>query len=284
MGRRHRSLQLYDWAHDAFAELDTTVCGTVCFGDGSVVRIEGCGTVVLSSRAGEYRVFTGIYYIPKLKTSILSVGQLDELGYDIRVKSGLMRVWDTEGRWLARIPRAPNRLYVLYATPAQSVCYLARAQEEAWRWHARLGHLGFQALKKMASQQMVNGLPRIEQIDQLCDGCLMGKHRRMPFLEKAEYRSKQGLELVHGDLCGPINLPTPSGKKYFLLMVGDHSRYMWLVLLPSKDCAAEAIKKVQAEAESVSGKKPRCLRTDRGVSSFQQSLSSIVHSRVCSVS
>jgi hypothetical protein len=41
-------------AHDAFTELDTGVWGTVRFGDGSVVRIEGCGTVVFSSKGREH--------------------------------------------------------------------------------------------------------------------------------------------------------------------------------------------------------------------------------------
>ena len=33
------------------------------------------------------------------------------------------------------------------------------------------------------------------------------------------------------------------GRRYFLLLVDDYSRYMWLQLLTSKDEAAEAIKK-----------------------------------------
>jgi hypothetical protein len=110
----------------------------------------------------------------------------------------------------------------------------------------------------------VHGLPKIDQVNQLCDGCLAGKHRRTPFLEQAEYRAQQPLELVHGDLCWPITPPTPSGKKVFLLLIDDCSRYTWITLLPSKDCAPGAIKKLQAEAEVASGKKLCCLRTDRG--------------------
>lgn len=39
---------------------------------------------------------------------------------------------------------------------------------------------------------------------------------------------------------------------------------MWLSLLPSKDAAPEAIKRVQATVERKSGKVVRALRTDRG--------------------
>jgi hypothetical protein len=55
---------------------------------------------------------------------------------------------------------------------------------------------------------------------------------------------------------------TLGGRRYFLLLVDDASRYMWAVLLPSKDAAADAIKKVQAEAEKESNHKLRVLHND----------------------
>ncbi|KAK3121536.1 hypothetical protein QOZ80_8BG0655630 [Eleusine coracana subsp. coracana] len=182
---------------DAFSALDVGVCGTVKFGDGSVVRIEGCGSLLLKCKNGEHRLFTGVYFIPRLKINIISIGQLDEVGFQTLIEDGVMQIRDADRRLLAKIPRAPNQLYVLSATIAQSV-------------------------------------------DQLCDGCLAGKQPRIPFPEKAEFRSSRVLELVHGDLCGPISPPTPS------------------------DQAADAIKRVRAEVEATSGQKLSSLRTDRG--------------------
>jgi hypothetical protein len=72
------------------------------------------------------------------------------------------------------------------------------------------------------------------------------------------------LELVHGDLCGPVTPATLGGWRYFLLLVDDVSRYMWAVLLPSKDASTDAIKKVQAEVEKESGHKLWVLRTNNG--------------------
>ena len=54
--------------------LDSKVCGNVRFGDGSVVEIEGCGTIVFICKNGEHRALTGVYYIPKLKANIISLG------------------------------------------------------------------------------------------------------------------------------------------------------------------------------------------------------------------
>jgi hypothetical protein len=78
------------------------------------------------------------------------------------------------------------------------------------------------------------------------------------------WRAEHGLELVHDDLCGPITLTTPSGNSYFLLLVDDQSRFMWISTLVRKDQAAVAIKDYQMRAESESGYKLSVLRTYRG--------------------
>lgn len=251
-------------AQSAFSNLDSTVSGSVKFGDGSVVRIEGRGTVIFDCKNGEHRFFTDVYFIPKLQTNIISVGQLDEIGGEALVRGGFLRMRDEDGRLLAKIPCTPSRLYVLDLTISWAGCFAARGAENAWRWHDRFGHLNFPALRKMAREGMVRGLPELEQTDQLCEGCLAGKQRRTPFPEQGQLRAERALELVHGDLCGPITPATPGGKKYFLLLVDVFSRYMWVELLPSKDCAPAAIKRIRVVAETQSRHKLSSLRTDRG--------------------
>jgi transposase InsO family protein len=246
------------------AELDFGVVGTVRFGDGSVVRIEGCDTILFACKNGEHRTLVSVYYIPRLTANIVSCGQLDEDGFQIHIERGVMRIRDEKKRLLAKIRRSAGRLYVLDITIARAVCLAACAGEDAWRWHARFGHINFDALRKMGREGLVRDLPILSQVDQICEACLAGKHRRTPFPHQALRRATEPLELVHGDLCGPITPATPSGNRYFLLLVDDYSRFMWVMLLPTKDGAPAAIKNVQAAAERKSGKKLRILRTDRG--------------------
>jgi hypothetical protein len=68
---------------------------------------------------------------------------------------------------------------------------------------------------------MVEGLPLVKLKDKVCDGCLIGKQRRMPFPKQAIFRAKECLALVHIDLCGPISPETPAGNRYFMLIVDD---------------------------------------------------------------
>jgi transposase InsO family protein len=61
-----------------------------------------------------------------------------------------------------------------------------------------------------------------------------------PLSQQSSFRAKERLELIHGDLCGLVTPATPGGRRYFLLLVDDLSRYMWVVVLGSKGEAAEA--------------------------------------------
>ena len=131
-------------------------------------------------------------------------------------------------------------------------------------WHERYGHLHFDALHKLCKDDMVHGMPVIKRGGHLCDTCVLTKQRRAPFPAQAQYRAQEQLELVHGDLCGPVTPATPGGRRFFLLLVDDATRFMWVFLLTAKSATADAVMCLQAEAEKASGGKLRVLRTDNG--------------------
>jgi hypothetical protein len=130
-----------------FSELNPGVLGSVRFGDGSLVEIAGRGTVLFASKDGGHRAFHDVYHIPRLRSSILSIGQLDEHGCKIEIEDGILLMWDRATReLLAKVRRTPNLLYILPLRPTPPVCLAAMYGDEEWKWHARFGHLGFQAL------------------------------------------------------------------------------------------------------------------------------------------
>jgi transposase InsO family protein len=91
---------------------------------------------------------------------------------------------------------------------------------------------------------------------------VLTKQRWLPFPQQSSFRAKERLELVHGDLCGPVTPATPGGRRYFLLLIDDLSRYMWVVVLCRKGEVADAIRRAQATAEAKCGHKLRVLRND----------------------
>jgi hypothetical protein len=98
---------------ELFTELDSNVRGSVKFGDASGVEIKGVGSVIFATESDEHRLLTGVYYIPALRNSIISLGQLDESGSHVEIKDGVMRIWHRHHRLLAKVTRGTNRLHVL---------------------------------------------------------------------------------------------------------------------------------------------------------------------------
>jgi hypothetical protein len=93
--------------------------------------------------------------------------------------------------------------------------------------------------------------------------CQAGKQQHTSFPAKAEYRTERRLDLVHGDLCSLISPATLRDNKYFMLLVDDFGRYMWVATIPSKDHAVATIKDIQLRADGEFGLKLKALRTDR---------------------
>lgn len=83
----------------------------------------------------------------------------------------------------------------------------------------------------------------------MCASRLRGKQTRKPFPQATPYRASKPLELVHADLCGPITPATPARKRYVFLLIDDHSRYMWTVLVKEKSEAFEKFRSFKQLAE-----------------------------------
>jgi hypothetical protein len=108
--------------------------------------------MVFMCKNDEHRSFAGVYFIPRLMANIVSVGQLDEASYDIDIKNARMDIHEPGGQLLARMQRKENMLYVLDVNVAQRAnCLMVRADTEARRWHARLGHVSMPELWRMVN-------------------------------------------------------------------------------------------------------------------------------------
>lgn len=92
----------------------------------------------------------------------------------------------------------------------------------------------------------------------------MSKQTRMAFPSQTSFNAKTTLELIHMDLCGPISPPTPAGNRYFMLLVDDYSRMMWVFMLKIKDEALTHFKKFKLLVKNGTKQGIHILRSDRG--------------------
>ena len=111
---------------------------------------------------------------------------------------------------------------------------------------------------------MVRGIPYINKQDQICEGCVFGKHKRDSFPSGMANRASLPLELVHSDLCGPMRENSLGGKKYFLTFIDDCTRKIWIYFLKQKSEAFGVFKTFKALVEKQSGRELKALRSDQG--------------------
>ncbi|KAL8114038.1 hypothetical protein AgCh_021072 [Apium graveolens] len=90
------------------------------------------------------------------------------------------------------------------------------------------GHINLRRIQRLVVDGPLSSLA-VEPFP-VCESCLEGKMTNRPFKAKGN-RAKQLLELVHSDLCGPMNIQARGGYEYFVTFIDDYSRYGYVYLL-----------------------------------------------------
>ena len=67
--------------------------------------------------------------------------------------------------------------------------------------------------------------------------------------------SKDLLEIIHTDVCGPMNIEARGGYRYFLNFTDDLSRYGYIYLMKHKSETFEKFKEFQSKVENHHNKK-----------------------------
>ena len=125
-----------------------------------------------------------------------------------------------------------------------------------------MAHLHHGALKHL--RQEVNGVPQVqEEKHNHCNDCALGKNIRKPF-PQSEHKSKEPLDLVHSNVCGPMSVHSISGYSYSVTFIDDYSRKTWIYFSKVKLEVFERFREFKILMENQTGKKIRVLRTDNG--------------------
>lgn len=112
--------------------------------------------------------------------------------------------------------------------------FTRKSPDEAMKWHCRYAHLNFGSLKELVDRKLVRGLNISIPADIQCIICMKCKCTQRPFT-KSETRADDILEIIHTDVCGPMNKLSLGGAKYLLTFIDDKSRYIYVYFLKTKD-------------------------------------------------
>ena len=112
----------------------------------------------------------------------------------------------------------------------EGASFMAVHKKEAVLWHQRLGHPSYGSLSTLSS---LYGFELHKELCDCCDVCHRAKQTRNSF-SLSNSKAIRPFGLIHCDLWGRYHTPSYSGCHYFLCIVDDYSRAMWVFLLKDK--------------------------------------------------
>ncbi|XP_073273290.1 uncharacterized mitochondrial protein AtMg00300-like [Primulina huaijiensis] len=187
-----------------------------------------------------------VRYVPELKRNLISLGTLDKIGYTFKVENKVLKV--SKGALVMMKGIRNNGLYSLVgSTIIGSAAAVAKGDgNKTQLWHKRLGHASEQGLLELCKQGAFYG-DKIENPG-FCEECVYGKSCRVKF-NTSTYRTKATLEYIHSDLWGASRTASLGGAKYFMSIIDDYSRKVWVYILKGKDEAFKSFKEWKALVE-----------------------------------
>lgn len=100
-----------------------------------------------------------------------------------------------------------------------------------------------------------------------CDGkfeiCILAKHHKRSYNSNVDYRSREPLELVHSDICKPIDPISRDGFRYVVSFLDDFTGFKAVYLLNQKSEMLEKFKKYETWICTWMGKKILRIRCDQ---------------------
>ncbi|GJY05649.1 retrovirus-related pol polyprotein from transposon TNT 1-94 [Tanacetum coccineum] len=131
-----------------------------------------------------------VYYVEGLNHNLFSVGQFCDADLEVAFWKSTCFVRDLQGNNLLTDNRRSN-LYTI----------------------------SIQETTSSTIKDIMIGLPKYKYVkDQLCSSCEVSKAKRSSFKTKVVPTLKGRLNLLHMDLCGPMQVASINGKKYILTL------------------------------------------------------------------
>ncbi|CAL2245782.1 unnamed protein product [Prunus armeniaca] len=248
--------------------MDESFMDNVKLGNNSSLCVMGKGNIKVEVN-GVMHCITEVFYVPELKNNLIGLGQLQEKGMVILIKKNSCHIHHPDKGLIIQADMTSNSMFILKieAHAKKQMCFKSTTEEESWLWHCRFGHLSFNGLKALQQNNMVKRLPLLQAPSTVCEECMVGKQQRETFPKESNWRATQVLQLVHSDICGPINPISNNSKRYFITFTDDFSRKTWTYFLAEKSEALVTFKKFKASVEKETGVFIKAFRTDKGFTS-----------------
>ena len=264
---RHMTFQkelLHDYREFKTPEL-------VGLGDGHSVEALGVGRVKIVTELRQGKKIPGwmndVLYVPKLAGNLFSVRAAAQNRKVISFGHKYCWIRDKKNQPVGT-GSTVGKLYKLDCEVLKPSGESAQTAKESQKggvelWHQRLAHVNLNQLFQLEKNAEGLGLPCEKKLG-FCEACIQGKMHRTPHKPLKEVKSTEKLQLVHTDICGPMQTKSFGGSRYFITFTDDYSRCCKVYFMKEKSEALNKFKEFKAAVEKESGQSIKALRADRG--------------------
>lgn len=251
-----------------FENLEETTAVVKVAKKNNSIEATGIGTI-----EGNECILKNVLYVPEVTKNLLSVKAITENGGEVKftkekviiTKNNIKVIEGTKTEnGLYEIDIDVKKVRVIKEENEESLLTVNK-KEEVMFWHRKLGHLGKNNMKKLLTMSTGINITKeqCENIDDICEVCLKSKQTRFPF-KTVRTRASRPLEIVHTDLCGPIDPETWDKKRYILTFLDDFTHHTMVYLLECKSEVPEYVKVYVEEVEAAKNLRVSKLRCDNG--------------------
>nr|GEX53165.1 zinc finger, CCHC-type [Tanacetum cinerariifolium] len=120
-----------------FKEINEKVSGKVKFGDGSYIEIKGKGSILIECEDEKQRIISHVYYIPDLKSKLLSLRQFTKIGCKVVMEDDELRLYDMDNKIFMKETNKDQKLIAYLIQQHKRVCVsrdVKFKENETWEW------------------------------------------------------------------------------------------------------------------------------------------------------
>ena len=210
-------------------------------------------------------------HVPDFGYSLLSVSRMVSKGLQVSFESDKCIV--TTGRTVVATASQVGDLYILDIMNETFSAHVVTLQT----LYESMAHVNVQGIASMIHNNVVSGInvrqsdviramnPKSDNHSLICPACVFGKATRSVIpKQRSSSRAQNCLDLVYSDVCGPLEVQSVGGSRYFITYVDDHSNWVVVFTMRNKSEAFAKYKLYEQFAQTHTGREVKVLRTDRG--------------------
>lgn len=246
--------------------------------NGAIMEAIGLGDINIKAFDGKRwsdGELKNVLFVPGLKCNLFSISSVTEKDYTFQIERNCCMVLKNEiVKILGKREGKLYKLLIKYEEEAFLGSYTNRIYD-LHVWHERFAH---QNIFQVRSTLMKHGIQFTDVKDFFCEPCIIGKEHTLPFPRSTRTAKYPG-EVIHADLCGPMEEKSIGNSRYFLLLKDDFSHYRAVYFLKYKSEAKIKIRTFLELAANVTGNKVQVLRTDQGLEEVNKELEQFLENR-----